>query len=777
MTALFPNSTFTKGTTFIYSVKQAKTGFGAPNATDDPFQVVISDCLTDKIDVEPLYESTNSDAVGHKVVIELSGIAHGFFGSITETRDGVTAFKSFERGTSAKGFPVYGSLVDSDVATQGPGASSEAALGNVEQILSALATPRGRLQYAIGDTIVYAIASGYDLRADRQGQLWDAGVSLDYDKYTGMAIDQTPKVTAHVTRVISDTSVHLSIKAEFHYQSCHQLDAYNGAKADTRDESRRYHRSRIKSLRWWFVDDIDGRTWYTRRVIRGRLELLDREVNPHLIRRLVLPPIQRGFRRESIGLAESEDGMSMDFEIVDQELYAAPPWPVSDWDGSASLTFPPMLVGPITANCDLTLTAPRHVPKPKIIALMIRMFNAKLHWYRKTAANSVFTEAFNISESMIENVVSGSLQLKFIFGVDDQQGFSYDGNDPAKQADNMYRIIRAVFGNDMSFDPNRNIDPFTGSGFSGGSGPNASPPCPDCLPPTGPATSDYGGHVNGIRGYARHQTNYWRPDDGPLKAIVRCALQNPCEPFPPTPASWDVGFDSGYTEDKIPPGKKSGSDNTPRGVDPSDEQENETGYLPTVLTRLGPLEAPYFSYELSTSSKVDTGVQTFNSMGPLANNSRVPSTSIAHQTQSPAAEVTIKMDASRLSKWPKAPNELNFVDPRTQIGYICKGYSIYAQNAKPDALGANVLFKVSGEATYVLTRAPKFNEPIYVAAAPFIQDAIEFDPTGNVRRITEQNYLDACDRKEGNRFRTRDLEDICVPGDNGSGEEPETPVE
>lgn len=758
---LLTPTTSTKGTTFIYSVKQAKTGVGAPSETDTPFSVVISDCLTDKIDVEPLYESTNTDAVGHKVSIELSGVAHGFFASL----------ENFSRGTNIYGKPIYGTLTDSNAAEKGPGLSVEAKVGNVEQILSALATPRGRLQYAIGDTIVYAIASSYDLRLQRQGQMDDSGGSTGYEDHTGMAIDQTPKITAHVTRVISDTSVHLTIKAEFNYQSCHQLkDNNDGAKEDTLDAVRKENRETIKSLRWWFVDDIDGRNWHTRRVIRGRLELLDRNVNVHKLRKFVLPPIQRGFRRHSIGLAESEDGMTMDFEIVDQEIYAAPPWPVSDWEGSASLTFPPMLVGPITANCDLTLTAPRHVPKPQVIALMIRMFNAKLHWYRKTAANSVFTEVFNISESMTENVVSGSLQLKFIYGVKDGGGNSYDGGNPTKQADNMYRIIRAIFGNDMSFDATRDIDPFSRGGFGGGGGgpdgPMRMPACPECPPPSGPSLAPYGGHLNGIKGYDPHLTNYWRPDDGPVKSIVRCALQNPCATIVPTLNNWELD-ERDFEPDSTKPRSSDGSENTPKGVPEDNEKLEETSFLPTVLTRLKPLDDPYFSYELSTTANITTGVKSFNSMGPLANNSKIPSTTISHQTASPSAEVTISMEAARLNAWPTSPNELSFVDPESNLGFICKGYNITAQYAKPDAVGTNSLYKIAGQVTYALTRAPKFDEPVFIASAPFIKAAVAEDQSGNVGYAVKENYLNVCDRKAGTRFRMIDNEDVCTPGDSG----------
>ena len=57
-----------------------------------------------------------------------------------------------------------------------------------------------------------------------------------------------------------------------------------------------------KYIRWYYADDIDTTSWLTTRLFRGRLEVYDRDVNVQLLRYLVLPPLQLGFRRANINL-------------------------------------------------------------------------------------------------------------------------------------------------------------------------------------------------------------------------------------------------------------------------------------------------------------------------------------------------------------------------------------------------------------------------------------------------------------------------------------------
>lgn len=86
----------------------------------------------------------------------------------------------------------------------------------------------------------------------------------------------------------------------------------------------------VLSNRWGFEDSIDT-DWYTRRTIRGRLRVARLDLNPQAFRGWVVPPLQDGFRRESMDFVTTPDGLTLEYTIVDQQTYAAAPYPATSW--------------------------------------------------------------------------------------------------------------------------------------------------------------------------------------------------------------------------------------------------------------------------------------------------------------------------------------------------------------------------------------------------------------------------------------------------------------
>ena len=754
-------TTKTRGTTFVYRVPRLTN-----SNTSERFTVVVSNCLTRMINVTPVYEKTGADVIANQVEINFSGIAHGFGEPIPPF------LKNYAMGTSSYGTSQFGVLEDFDEAEKGRSPyPATRHLGNLEQVLAALARPRGTLQYSVGDTIIYNVAPRSDAGKVEQDPDSKNHDEFDVDTgdpdFTGLCIDQTPKLEVRVVKVISDTSAHIEVKATFIYQSCNI-----GGRPDDLKQS---DRKDVKSLRWWYADDISGINWATKRMIRGRLEIYDRnELNVMTLRRLVLPPIEFGFRRESISIREQEDGLAMDFEIMDVEVYAHAPYPASDWDGQTRVTFPRHLVGPVDIASQIMLEAP--IPKKvklegvgealfptkeHLVHLLIHMLDSKLHWHRQITGGNVFTKQLDLSESMKHNRVEASLGIQVVVSKEEDASWN-----AAHGADNFRKMVRAVFGNDMSHSKDRKL----GYGQLGGEATDESN--------WGAWSSASNlGHKGGIKGYDRRRASYWQPHDGSLKGIFRCALQNPCSVAPNTLSDLqnDDRSEVGENQNKEQETTRDQDGKSDQGAkvqkeyknyndtfitNPTRNLQDESVYRDssneTILSKLTPSNKnPYFSYDLNTSYRIDNGVTTFPSKGPyvgapqgFSGNGRL-ATTVAHYTQGSTAEVTIEMQAARLDSWPTTPTDQSWVDPVTGIMYMCKGLEIFSSSVEVAATGNHRMFNCGARVTYVLSRAPRWFEDIRVSCAPFIVSAGSND--SNVRQQIE-NYVGSIKRKSGARY-------------------------
>jgi hypothetical protein len=783
MTTNGPVSTKTRGTTFVYTVPMPNT-----NTTTDEqqmFTVCVSNCLTKMINVTPVYEKTGADMLAREVEIRFSGIAHGFgsgddFRRRTEDQadGGSWNIGNYATGVSTFGYSQFGVLEDYDEAEKGHSTTGnnfgDRMLGNLETVLNALSTPRGNLQFSIGDTIIYNVVSRKDTLNDT------AEMYLQDTAYTGFAIDQTPKLECQVVKVISDTSAHIEVTAKFVYQNCY--GAEYARMIDNKD---------VKSLRWWYADDIDGATWGTRRLLRGRIELYDRDrLNALTLRSLVLPPIEWGFRREHISIREQEDGLAADFEVIDAEAYAHPPYPASNWEGQTRVTFGPQLVGAVDISSQIMLEAP--IPremevwsggralfptKEHLIHLLIRMLDAKLHWHRQVAGGHVFTKQLNISESMKHNRVEASLGLSVV--VEEENLRSTQDNHGVS---NFRKLVRAVFSNDMSYSANREI---------GYPEPGTMPLGPGDWGATNAAYSL--GHKNGIRHYDRRKASYWQPHDGTLRGILRCALQDPCMDRSKDGSQSGLLNKFGSADrSQVPQNQNeeqiaNHGQNTDQGakkqrdyrgqydyiVDPGGPADGTGDSVYRSATNDGILSKlqtdninPYFKYDLTTNYRIDNGMSTFPSKGPVVGvpngatgNGRL-ATTVAHYTRGSTAEVVIEVNASRVDAWPVTPTDQSWIDPVTGIMYMCKDLQVVASSVELDATGNHRMFNCGSRVTYVLSRAPKWFEDIRISSAPFIVSA------GSQSHAVQQqieNYVGSLSRKSGARY---------TPTNNNGGESP-----
>jgi hypothetical protein len=89
----------------------------------------------------------------------------------------------------------------------------------------------------------------------------------------------------------------------------------------------------VLNNRWSIHEDID-QNCYSVRTIRGRLRVASISLNPQAFRGWVIPPLQRGFKRERMSFNTSPTGLELEYEIQDRQVWAAAPKPAWTWAAS-----------------------------------------------------------------------------------------------------------------------------------------------------------------------------------------------------------------------------------------------------------------------------------------------------------------------------------------------------------------------------------------------------------------------------------------------------------
>lgn len=692
--------------------------------------VSFSNVLTDSIESRPLRDMTKTDQIGTSVTIKFKAIASSY-AIDSVPADPANRWLYPRTGVNTLGTSEFGSLTDeTDITTKVWGANTN--LGDLERLLRICSSIRGRFIYKIGNTVLYDIHP-------RMGASGLSPYGFGGDPTVGIAVNQTPELEVSVDKIIGKNTAHVSVVARFDYIRC-----------TDEEESRWFtqkYTANVKSLRWYYADNIDTKTWMTTRNYRGRLELYDRDVPAQSLRYLVFPPIALGFRRDNINLQESEDGMSLDFEVVDKEVFATPPAPLSHWEGQTSITFPKLLIGKANVQCALSAHAPRHVPKIKLADWAMRIIDAKIHWLNSVSySKSVFTERFDVTDNFSDNRIDMDVRLSFILPVTEKQGSQGTFN-------GVKNTIDAIVNNDLTYDQDRVLA--IGTPDEGWDDYNQS---------KGP------GHSKGIQNYSPLRYKYSYPHKSSLRGIVYCALQNPCSTALNTPA-WFTPPD----KDPPKPGDKSPSPGSegPTGSGNGSDPEEGDWTLPLEKDGQPANGSPYTQYEIQTIMSTDMGIKTFSPMNNIKTLMGENASRIIHQSNAPTETVTLILDAKRLNKWPNGPNELSFQDPRTGIYYICQSVDTIASTAVQDALRSTVEYSLKAVVKYQLSRHHKHTEDKLVFTPPFIKEAEQGDPNlSNALR----GYYQSTYSKSGLKYRPGSDEDSGAteppPSDGDGGLDP-----
>lgn len=86
----------------------------------------------------------------------------------------------------------------------------------------------------------------------------------------------------------------------------------------------------------WSVSEAMDANFFTTRTIAGKMKLANSLSSGHLYKYVVVPGLEKGFKRESLEYSVSPNGLECDYTITDKQIHWAPPWPATNMEGTHS---------------------------------------------------------------------------------------------------------------------------------------------------------------------------------------------------------------------------------------------------------------------------------------------------------------------------------------------------------------------------------------------------------------------------------------------------------
>lgn len=290
--------------------------------------VEIRNCLTKRFEQECVYDESGTDKLYDKFIIRVAGYIHKMYASASPTV-GVMETSSPNSGLSI-------------------GPTSVAA--NETRARRLLMEPRKPFVMRVGGFVLLECVPRL---TETSGD--ETTLEVAYGD-----VNNGPKPRqCNITSIINTNLLPIEFEIEICIVDCASPQNYTG----------------VLNNRWAMSDQIDG-DWYTTRTITGRLRVADVNINPQAVRALFVPPLQHGFKRDSIETTTSMDGLTVDYKVVDKEMFAAAPEEGTTWEGTHSLTTGD---GSQThGEVNVWIEGPKDADKRKLIQVLAAICQQKL---------------------------------------------------------------------------------------------------------------------------------------------------------------------------------------------------------------------------------------------------------------------------------------------------------------------------------------------------------------------------------------------------------------
>lgn len=165
----------------------------------------------------------------------------------------------------------------------------------------------------------------------------------------------------------------------------------------------------VVSNRFWTDETIDS-NFYVTRTFTGKLRISSPNKSVHYYRNLYYPPLEDGFRRDSVRFSESQDGLSLSYVVTDKQVRCAAPYPATSISGSCSFSITNQSV--MNAAFQLSMIGRPDAPKKALLQRCIDAFLNKTRQFQEAKCNTMI-QSFNVSEN-IGDPPSVSLSAKLL---------------------------------------------------------------------------------------------------------------------------------------------------------------------------------------------------------------------------------------------------------------------------------------------------------------------------------------------------------------------------
>lgn len=251
-----------------------------------------------------------------------------------------------------------------------------------------------------------------------------------------------PKVI-NATRIVGDTS----IKVEFEVVVCLAYPCgYEWKDENPTGAILEQQKFGILSNRWSCADELDENFWASRTWV-GELKLAHPLRNPHEFRSLVVPPVQPGMRRARMSFQASEDNLSLQYQIRDEEVFLTAPSPatsiemthrehVGEWSHLVRTTF------------SVSVRGDRNASKKDLILLAMQVASGKLRLQQLVPAfgvardRPVFVKSYELIDRSGTNK-DNSVQLNI-------QMESRPANNKEGGLEDLFRRVTSTFGKPLN---------------------------------------------------------------------------------------------------------------------------------------------------------------------------------------------------------------------------------------------------------------------------------------------------------------------------------------
>lgn len=416
--------------------------------------------------------------------------------------------------------------------------------------------------------------------------------------------------------------------------------------------------SNVLSNRFSVADSIDE-DWYTTRTYRGRIRFKSLYPNAHNFRHWVIPPLQRGFKRQQVEVAASVDGLSLDYVVTDKEIYAACPFPGTTWEATQTVTTGEHAVQTIS-ELVVSVKGPRTVAKRDLIATCAIITLTRLDLNAQRSLNYILLGA-SVVDYLHENRVEMRARVQEISNLD------ADGQ-PLRQLS----IAVGRLGKPLDF--SRNGIPDVYKNYD----PELSP-----VPPL------YG-------------TATWT-------GLFICALQSPCDTEHGMPQLIDKPPEKA---DEKPSGGLGNVFEYPPGTALDGLGDSEVTNNISAETR----EAMYAHYKID----VEYAATSMRVALPIASppaTANDPTCAVV-QLGRPQARATVRVEAERIGQWPTMPATIDYVDVNGIPWYFDRDRVI----SKTPTLMADRkmrVYSIDQEFHYILARPLAAGESLSTGKLPF----------------------------------------------------------